>query len=405
MKTFYFIIIFLVCQCMSIQAQIACKSDIVLSISIDGTAYITPADILASPMNASHRYILSRSSFNCADVNNTYTVIVSEYNGSTFINSCFSNVTVVNRFAGPLPCAPIRAWCGDGTYPLRSDGELTITPEMLARGPVNPAFNYTVTPSHFDCSNLGINTVSVTVTSTNNVSLTCSADITITNPYALFSPCYRLLARFFRPLPSNIFINNVRPGTPVPFELEIAKSKEIKKQINGQLVMVLSKDQIVSKDDKVLFSKEIKFTNKDQSIGVNNKFAIPSDIDLGEYYFIMDVVSNDKKENIGFEKYILPIQIGNDIDIKENRTKKSDELMDDISIFPNPVIDFLTINANENETSPYEIYNTVGKRISTNVLTGAATHVDVSLLPPGLYMLKIKGYNIPSRTIKFIKTN
>ena len=79
--------------------------------------------------------------------------------------------------------------------------------------------------------------------------------------------------------------------------------------------------------------------------------------------------------------------------------------MDDISIFPNPVIDFLTINANENETSPYEIYNTVGKRISTNVLTGAATHVDVSLLPPGLYMLKIKGYNIPSRTIKFIKTN
>ncbi len=406
MKTFYFLIIFIVCHCVSMQAQsIACKSDIHLSISEDGTGYITPDAILYSEMNSTSIYTLSRSHFNCADVNNTYRVIVSEYDGSTYINSCWSMITVENHFDGPLPCSPVRALCRDVTLPLRSDGELAITPEILAGGDVNPAFNYAVTPSHFDCSNLGVNTVTVTATSTNNVSHTCTSNITITNPYALFSPCYRLYVNLFRFLPNNIFINHVRPGTPVPFELEIAKSKEIKKQINGELVMVLSKDEEISKDDKVLYTSAIKFNNKDLTLRIKNKFLIPSNVDMGDYYFIMDILSTDKKENLGFKRIINPLTISKSINTTDNRTASF--ITDDtgLNIFPNPVYDVLNIISEMQNEQQFEIFDTFGKLWLNNNITGSHTQVDIESLPAGMYFLKLDTDGKTKKSFKFIKIN
>jgi hypothetical protein len=406
MKTFYFIIIFLVCNCVTVIAQLACFSGIQVSIAEDGTAILTPSTILSSPMNPSRRYELSHTNFNCADVNNTYPITVYEYESGVLINSCFSLITIVNKFDTPLPCGPVRAWCSEGAFPLNSDGELTVTPAMMAGGDVSPAFNYTVEPSHFDCSDIGVQTVTVTVTSTDNVSVSCSSEITITNPSVLISPCFRLNINIFRTFPTDIFINPLLRGTSIPFELIISKSQEIKKQVAGKLVMVLSKDQEISKDDKILYSNNFKLKNKDQKIAFNNKFMIPSEMDLGDYYFILDVVSEDAKEMIGFEKYIKHVTINNKLNPTENRKKLEKVILDDSYIFPNPTSEILTIHTeNSNQPKYFEIFDLYGKRLNQGMLAESVTEVKVDALADGMYLINIIEDNKNIKSIKFIKSN
>jgi hypothetical protein len=69
--------------------------------------------------------------------------------------------------------------------------------------------------------------------------------------------------------------------------------------------------------------------------------------------------------------------------------------MDNIGVSPNPVSETLNITGIQtNETA--EIYNIMGTKVFSGVVNQA---IDVSYLPKGMYILKIKGYN----PINFIK--
>ena len=75
----------------------------------------------------------------------------------------------------------------------------------------------------------------------------------------------------------------------------------------------------------------------------------------------------------------------------------------DISIFPNPASDALTITFDGNTTGiSAGIYNTTGQLLSTTAITGNTTVINVSALPAGVYYIRIggaTGYGID----KFIK--
>jgi len=397
-----FILVFLT-NVLSLQGQLACKAEINVAISYDGTAILTPEIILVSPMNPTRRYVLSRTNFNCADVNNTYLVTVYEYEGSRIVNSCTSSILIENKFDTVLPCGIVRAWCASSTIPLDSDGEITLTPDMVAGGSVSPAFNYVIRPSYLDCSNLGVNTVSLTAIGTDGVSSTCDAEITVTNPSSFISPCWRFLVRYFRFFPSNIFINSVAQGTPVPFELKIEKSGEIKKLVNGQLNMVLSKDEILSKDDILLFTKSIKLNQKDKFVDINSKFSIPVNIPNGTYFLMTDMLSNNKKENIGFERQIQKITVSSKSFGNTSPRIKIEQKP--IAVLPNPSFDFIYFTGLTQDDVELQIYDALGKVYVKQMVNEFTNSVDISSLNIGVYFAKIIHLDNTSQILKIIKSN
>jgi hypothetical protein len=243
------------------------------------------------------------------------------------------------------------------------------------------------------------------VTTTNNVSRSCDIPISIVNPPGVISPCYLFYTSYFRWFPSHIFINAVRPGTPIPFELKIVKTQDIKKQISGQLNIVLSKDQVISKEDKVLFTKGIKLKNKETSTAMDSKFLIPSDIDLGEYYLLVDVISTDKKEQIGFEKFVQKMTIGSQVISQDTITPRSKKDLGNITISPNPFSDNLKIETSIDQPISINIFDAYGKLCIKQNSNTSVSDIGVSNLPSGIYFVKISSVNDYGQVYKIVKSN
>lgn len=68
------------------------------------------------------------------------------------------------------------------------------------------------------------------------------------------------------------------------------------------------------------------------------------------------------------------------------------------SIYPNPVADILHVNFTTAEIRNYEIYNAIGQLVITGQISNQSNAIDVSILNPGEFLLKIE-----SITIHFVK--
>jgi hypothetical protein len=72
----------------------------------------------------------------------------------------------------------------------------------------------------------------------------------------------------------------------------------------------------------------------------------------------------------------------------------------DIELFPNPVIESLTIKLNQWENRNIGVYNSLGSLIFSKVADGETSIMDLSKLPRGIYIIKISGgQSILSETI------
>lgn len=61
-----------------------------------------------------------------------------------------------------------------------------------------------------------------------------------------------------------------------------------------------------------------------------------------------------------------------------------------VSIYPNPASGYISIAANKTgENAGYTIYDVTGNKISTGILTGAPSQIDVSPLPAGMYFIAV----------------
>ena len=69
------------------------------------------------------------------------------------------------------------------------------------------------------------------------------------------------------------------------------------------------------------------------------------------------------------------------VDIKELNQKK-------LNIYPNPAGDYITINNPENEIMKWEISDLLNKRILQGLITRGNTKIDLSLLKPGIYLIR-----------------
>jgi len=158
--------------------------DITVQLDATGNATITAADIDngSSDPCGSASLSLDITSFDCSDVGtNTVTLIMTDSNGNS--NSCTATVTVEDNVAPSALCQNI-------TVQLDAAGTASITANDIDNGSTDACgiASLTLDQTSFDCTNVGANTVTLTVTDTNGNVSTCTSTVTvedIINPNAI----------------------------------------------------------------------------------------------------------------------------------------------------------------------------------------------------------------------------
>jgi polyhydroxybutyrate depolymerase len=72
---------------------------------------------------------------------------------------------------------------------------------------------------------------------------------------------------------------------------------------------------------------------------------------------------------------------------------------DNFRVYPNPVNSELTIEMDLSEEKKYRIYSTIGELVSSGKLNSNLNTIDLSSLPPNIYVL-----NINNHSVKLVKT-
>ena len=163
-------------------APTAICQDITIELGPDGTATISSADIdNGSSDNCGEvTYELNPSTFDCSDIgSNIVNLLVFDSNG--LASECFATVTVLDT------AAPIVV-CQDITIALDEEYQAIITAADIDAGSTDNCTisNTTIDINTFDCSNLGTNTVTLTMTDQNGNQASCSAIVTVIE--GIFTP-------------------------------------------------------------------------------------------------------------------------------------------------------------------------------------------------------------------------
>ena len=141
-----------------------------------GAASITTGDIDNNSTDncAIATYALDEYDFDCSEVGaNTVVLSVTDVNGNT--STCSATVTVQDNVAPEARCKNI-------AIALDATGSASITASQVNNNSTDNCAiaSMTVTPSTFNCTNTGTNTVVLRVTDVNGNSSTCSSVVTVT---------------------------------------------------------------------------------------------------------------------------------------------------------------------------------------------------------------------------------
>ncbi|MCB8994794.1 MAG: hypothetical protein H6538_04220, partial [Bacteroidales bacterium] len=159
-----------------------------ISVNLDGSgnATITPAMINNGSTDnctaaGSLVLALDKTSFTTADIGaNTVTLTVTDASGNS--STCTATVTIVDN-------NPPTAICQNITVNLDAFGNASITPAMIDNGSFDDAtpvasLIFALDKTSFTCSDLGANTVTLTVTDGGGNSASCTATVSVVNDIA-----------------------------------------------------------------------------------------------------------------------------------------------------------------------------------------------------------------------------
>lgn len=153
---------------------VSCKNATVY-LSSSGTYTLTPDEITASKSDncTISSTTISKSAFTCADVgNNSVTLTVTDASGN--VATCVATVTVVDNI-------PPVAICKDVTVQLDAAGNGSTTAVAVDNGSNDACGikSLELSKTSFNCSNVGNNSVVLTVTDNNNNTATCTATVVV----------------------------------------------------------------------------------------------------------------------------------------------------------------------------------------------------------------------------------
>ncbi|WP_299218721.1 HYR domain-containing protein [uncultured Aquimarina sp.] len=158
-------VIFPTVECRDITIQLDTNNEAFISISDIGVEITDNCNIDTTS--------ISKDTFGIADIGENEVTLTAVDQGANS-SSCIANVTVV---ANDFPIA----LCQDVTIPLDETGQATISASNLDAGSTDivGVASITVTPNSFDCSNIGSNEVTLTVTNTRGNSSSCIANVIV----------------------------------------------------------------------------------------------------------------------------------------------------------------------------------------------------------------------------------
>ncbi|GGD92715.1 hypothetical protein GCM10011312_15660 [Planktosalinus lacus] len=170
----------------SIAPTAVCVAPFTIQLDAGGAAGITAADIDGGSTDncGIASMTLSQSNFDCADVgDNTITLTVTDVNGN--VSTCTTVVTVEDTFPPQALCA------APFTIQLDANGQASITAEDIDNGSTDTCgmASMTISPSTFDCSDVGDNTITLTVTDTGGNTTTCTTTVTVENTLPPVAQC------------------------------------------------------------------------------------------------------------------------------------------------------------------------------------------------------------------------
>jgi hypothetical protein len=156
-----------------------CKN-ISVNLNTFGTASITAADINNNSTDncGIATLVASKTTFLCANLgSNSVTLTVTDTSGNT--SFCIATVTIIDAIAPVALCKPF-------TLNLNVSGNATLLATDIDNGSSdNCSFTRAISKSNFDCSNVGANTVTLTITDVAGNSSSCTTTITVQSSLAI----------------------------------------------------------------------------------------------------------------------------------------------------------------------------------------------------------------------------
>jgi subtilisin-like proprotein convertase family protein len=163
-----------------------------VSLTSDGITTVAASffDAGSSATCGSVDFSASMTEFSCDDVGNTYDITLTVTSQSSGLSdACTASVTVAdpNSFC----CAPPEAVCENITVQLDASGNASIIPADIGSSSTAECGQQSETLSDdtFDCTNVGANMVTYTITDINGDSDNCTANVTVEDNIAPSAVC------------------------------------------------------------------------------------------------------------------------------------------------------------------------------------------------------------------------
>ncbi len=151
--------------------------------------------------------VLDVTDFNCSDIGaNTVTLTVTDNNGNT--DQCQSTVTVIDTISPSAVCQDINAY-------LDATGNVTIAAADVNNGSSDACgiASMVLDVTDFTCSDIGANTVTLTVTDNNGNTDQCTATVTVIDTISPVAVCQDINAYLDATGNVTIAANNINNGS------------------------------------------------------------------------------------------------------------------------------------------------------------------------------------------------
>jgi hypothetical protein len=225
-----------------ISAPVVQCQDISLGLEADGTATLTPSDVIASLEDncGIASVAVDITEFTCADIGTTVQVQVFAQDDSGNLTTCFANVSVVDTLAPVVSCP------GDQTVDPGTNNLFYVVPDYFADGTATAQDNctdpITITSQEPAPGSLvpdGVYTVTLTAEDAQGNVGSCSFELTVESVLGTGNPLSSKIEISLYPNPAT---NEVHIANPAAIQLERA----VLYDLTGRLVKTVSGSQLLS---------------------------------------------------------------------------------------------------------------------------------------------------------------